>query len=117
MTTESDPAPDAPATPARVENPGRGLIGLFGVLIGIALMVFGFLGGLNAAFAGSGVIASVYTGVFILGGVLVLAALVFAIVQLVKGRGRVLAVFTIVLSLLPVIGVILLRLSVTGAFS
>jgi hypothetical protein len=115
--TEPSSAPEPAATPARTANPAVGLIGLFAVILGIVLMVVGFLAGLDAAFGGNGLLASIYTGVFILGGLLVLGGLIFAIVRLVQGRSRAVSIVTIVLSLLPIVAVILLRLSVTGAFS
>ena len=113
MTT--DPAAPGTAAPApataRPASPVVGLIGLVAVLLGGILSVVGFLGGIDAALNGSGNGAALYTGLFILGGVLVLAGIVFAIVRLVQGRNRLLAAVTLVIGLLPVIGVIVLRIA------
>jgi hypothetical protein len=117
MSSEPSSAPVVDAASDRTANPAFGLIGLFAVIIGIVLMVVGFLAGLDAAFSGNGPVASIYTGVFILGSLLVLGGLISAIVRVVKGRTRALSIVTIVLSLLPIVAVIVLRLSVTGAFS
>jgi hypothetical protein len=114
--TEPTSAPVAHAA-SRAANPAVGLIGLFAVILGMVLMAVGFYLGLDAAFSGNGIVASIFTGMFILGSLLVLAGLVFAIVRLVRGRSRAVSIVTIVLSLLPIAGVILLRLSATGAFS
>ncbi len=101
----------APADPAGRPYPVIGLIGLVAVVLGAILTVVGFLGGIDAALNGSGGGAAFYTGLFIFGGLLVLAGIVFAIVRLVQGRNRVLAVVTLVIALLPVIGVIVLRVA------
>lgn len=104
----SEPASTEPAPSAPTPNPAVGLIGLFAVILGGILMVVGFLGGIDAALNGSGGGAALYIGIFIVGGLLVVGGLIFGIVCLVKGRTRVLSVVTIVLALLPVIGVIVL---------
>jgi hypothetical protein len=114
----STPAPaDTPAPSTTADRSLTvGLIGLFAAILGVALMTYGFLAGIDAAFSGSGAGAALYTAVFILGGLFVLAALVFAIVRLVQRRSRVLSVVTIVIALVPIAGVVLLRLAATGAF-
>lgn len=75
-------------------------------------MAWGFLGGINSALDGSGNGASpVFYVLFAVGALLVLAALILAIVRLVQGRNRALAAVTLIVSLLPVIGVIVLRVA------
>jgi hypothetical protein len=116
MSTVSSntPEPVRHAT-STAASPALGLIGLIAVIVGGILTVVGFLGGIDAALSGSGNGAALYTGLFILGGLLVIAGLILAIVRLVKGRNRVLSVVTIVLALLPVIAAILLRIAAIGA--
>ena len=111
----STPASTEPASSKPTPNPAVGLIGLFAVILGGILTVVGFLGGIDAALNGSGGGAALYTGIFIVGGLLVVGGLIFAIVCLVKGRARVVSVVTIVLGLLPVIGAIVLRVAAVGA--
>ena len=111
---------NVPVEPARhasaaTSSPAVGLIGLFAVILGGVLTVVGFLGGIDAALNGSGSGAGLYTGLFIVGAVLIVAGLVFAIVRLVQRRTRVLSVVTIVLALVPVIGAVVLRLAAVGA--
>jgi uncharacterized Tic20 family protein len=91
------------------------VLGLLAAIAGCILTAVGFLGGIDAALNDSGGGALLFTILFFAGGVLVLAGLIIGIVCLVRGRRRVLAVVTIVLALLPVIGVIVLRLAAVGA--
>ena len=107
-----EPARHATSTAA---SPAVGLIGLIAVIVGGALTVVGFLGGIDAALNGSGNGAVLYTILFFVGGVLVLAGLIFAIVRLVQRRNRVLSVVTIVLALLPVIAAIMLRVAAVAS--
>jgi hypothetical protein len=109
MSTQSSSAPEpARHATSTAASPAVGLVGLIAVIVGGILTVVGFLGGIDAGLNGSGNGAALYTGLFIVGGLLVLAGLVLAIVRLVKGPNRVLSVVTIVLALLPVIAAIVL---------
>jgi hypothetical protein len=112
MTNES---PSASATPVAPGSPVVPVLGLLAVILGGILTVVGFLGGIDAALNGSGGGAALFTVLFFLGGALVLVGLVIGVVCLVRGRRRVLAVVTIVLALLPVIGAIVLRVAAVGA--
>lgn len=90
--------------------PVRGVIGVVAVIAGIALLVWGFLGGIDSALNGGGSGASpIFFVMFFVGAFLVLAALILAIVRLVQGRNRGLAILTIVLAIIPIAGVIALR--------
>jgi hypothetical protein len=92
--------------------PTRGVLGLLAAIVGAGLMTWGFLGGINSALDGSGSGASpVFSVLFFVGALLVLVALVWSIVRLVRGRSRALAALTLVVCLLPVIAVIILRVA------
>ena len=89
----------------------RGVIPLIAAIVGVAALCWAFVTGISAALSGGGSGALGYEIVFIVAAVVVLAALVLAIVNIVKGRSRVLAVVTIVVALVPIIGVIALRVA------
>jgi hypothetical protein len=112
MTNESV---SVSAAPAPATSPVVPVLALLAVIAGGILTVVGFLGGIDAALNGSGNGAALFTVLFFLGGVLVLAGLITGIVCLVRGKHRVIAGVTIVLALLPLIGAIVLRLAAVGA--
>ena len=112
MTNESA---SVPATPAPAKRSVAPVLALLAVIAGGILTVVGFHGGIDAALNGSGNGAVLFTILFFLGGVLVLAGLITGIVCLVRGKHRVLSVVTIVLALLPIIGAIVLRLAAVGS--
>ena len=112
MTNQSA---SVPATPVAAKRSVAPVLGLLAVIVGGILTVVGFLGGIDAALNGSGNGAVLYTVLFFLGGLLVLAGLITGVVCLIRGKHRVLAVVTIVLALLPVIGAIVLRLAAVGS--
>jgi hypothetical protein len=96
--------------------PVRGVPALIAAIVGTGLLVWGFLGGINSALDGSGSGASpLFYVLFVVGAVLVLAALVLSIVRLVQGRNRALAAVTLVVCLLPIIAVIVLRVAALSA--
>ncbi len=84
----------------------RGVVSLFAAIVGASLMAWGFVSGISAALDGSGNGAGLWVGVFLLGAALVLAALIIAIVRLVKGGSKPLALATIVIAALPIAGVV-----------
>ena len=84
----------------------RGVVPLFAAIVGASLMAWGFVSGISAALDGSGNGAGLWVGVFLLGAALVLAALIIAIVRLVKGGSKPLTWATIVIAALPVAGVV-----------
>ena len=117
MTTEPRSTPAEPARHATATNRSVApVLALLAVILGGILTVVGFLGGIDAALNGSGNGTVLFTILFFLGGVLVLAGLITGVVCLVRGKHRVLAVVTIVLALLPIIGAIVLRLAAVGSF-
>ncbi|MFM9876701.1 MAG: hypothetical protein ACKVOG_02465 [Rhodoglobus sp.] len=87
----------------------RGVIPLVAAILGVIALAWAFVTGISAALSGGGNGALPYEIVFIVAGVVVLAALIMAIVNLARGRSRVLAVVTIIVALVPIIAVVLLR--------
>ena len=115
MTTNNAPVDPARHASSATASPAVGVLGLVAVILGGILTVVGFLGGIDAALNGSGNGALLFTILFFVGGVLVLAGLIIGIVCHIRGRHRVLSVVTIVLALLPVIAAIVLRVAALGA--
>lgn len=89
-------------------NARRGIIPLIAVIVGLGLMTWSFFNGIAAALDGSGTGALGYQVIFIAAAVLVLASLVIAVINLVRGDSRVLAIVTIIVAFLPVAGAIAL---------
>ena len=92
-------------------NARRGIIPLIAVIVGLGLMAFSFFNGIAAALDGSGTGALGYQVIFIAAAVLVVASLVIAVINLVRGDSRVLAVVTIVVAFLLIVGVIVLAVA------
>lgn len=98
-------------------NARRGIVPLVAVIVGIGLMVWSFLNGIAAALDGSGNGSLAYQVVFIAAAVLVLIALVIAVINLVRGNSRVLAIVTIIVAFLPIIAVIILAITANMPYS
>lgn len=86
-------------------------IALLLAVLGTAGMFAGFALGVPAALDAGGSGAGGYVVLFLAGAVLVLAALVIAIVCLVRGLARGIAILALVVALVPVVGVVILRIS------
>jgi len=93
------------------KQPTRGVVGLVLAVVGVVLMSWSFVSGISAALDGSGSGAMPYEILFIAAAALVLAALVIAVVNLVRGRSRVIAVVTIVVAVIPAVAIVALRLA------
>lgn len=89
----------------------RGVIPLVAAILGVVVLSWAFITGIGAALSGSGSGALPFEVVFIVAGLVIVVALVMAIVNLVRGRSRVLAVITIVVALLPLVAIVALRAS------
>lgn len=89
-------------------NARRGVIPLLAAVVGVGLMAWSFATGVSAALDGSGTGSFVYQLIFIAAAVLVLASLVIAVINLVRGDSRPLAVITILVAFAPLIAVIVL---------
>lgn len=92
--TQQPTGPEAPRTV-------RGVLWLVAALAGTVIMAFAFVNGISAALAGDGNGAGGFVALFLLGLLLVLAALVLAIVRLARGRARVLSAITLAVALVP----------------
>ena len=88
-----------------------GVVALLLAVLGGAAMAWSFVVGIDAALDGSGSGATPYAVVFLIGAAAVLVALVLAIVGLVRRRARVLSAITLVVALLPIVGVVVLRVA------
>lgn len=89
-------------------------IALLLAVVGAVAMYLGFVFGIPAALDASGSGAGWYIVLFFAGAALVLAALVIAIVCLVRGLARGVALLALLVALVPVVGVIVLRIAATA---
>jgi hypothetical protein len=80
-------------------------------VLGALAMGWSFVNGVNAALDSGGSGATPYVVTFLVAAAAVLVAIVLGIVGLVRGRSRVLSVIAIVIGLVPVVGVIVLRIA------
>jgi hypothetical protein len=88
-----------------------GVVALLLAVLGTAAMAWSFVVGIDAALDGSGSGAGPYTVVFLIAAAAVVLALILAIVGLVRRRARVLSVITILVALIPIVGVVVLRVA------
>jgi len=88
-----------------------GVAPLAAAILGFVALSWAFIIGIGAALEGRGSGALPFEVIFILAALVLVAAFVMAIVNLVRGRFRVLAVITIVITMLPIVALILLRLA------
>jgi hypothetical protein len=89
----------------------RGVIPLVAAILGVVVLGWAFITGIGAALSDSGSGALPFEVIFIVAMLVILAALIIAIVNLVRGHTRVLAIITIVVALLPLIAIVMLRVS------
>ena len=88
-----------------------GVAPLVAAILGFVTLGWAFITGIGAALDGSGSGALPFEVIFILAALVLVAAFVTAIVNLVRSRFRVLAVITIVITMLPIVALILLRVA------
>jgi hypothetical protein len=98
-------------TPTATARPARGIILLVAAIVAAVLVPASFVFGIGAAFSGSGAGAGAFTVLFFAGLLLALVALIVAIVRLVRGAAKALAIATIIVALLPFAGVLTLYLA------
>jgi uncharacterized membrane-anchored protein len=94
--------------------PVRGVPALIAAVVGTVLMIVGFLGGIDAALNGNGAGNTAYMVLFLIGAVLIVAALVMTLYRMIRGGSSVLAWVTIVVGLLPMIAVVILLVAARG---
>jgi hypothetical protein len=107
MSDTSTTDTDVYVSPSRVPA----LIALLLAVVGGAGMAWNFVYGVNAALDSGGNGAGLFIVLFLVSAALVLAALVTSIVCLVRGKARGIAGLALVVSLLPIVGVIVLRIA------
>lgn len=95
-------------------NDRRGIVPLLLVIVGTLAMVLSFPAGISAALDGSGAGALLYQVIFLVGMILVLASLIVAVVNLVRGNARVLAAITIAIAFVPLIAVVVVAVTARG---
>ena len=87
----------------------RGVPALIAVVIALGMMVWSFMVGVRAALDGGGSGALPYEIIFVASGVVVLVSLVRAIINLVRWRSPAIAIITILVAAVPIVGVVVLR--------
>lgn len=92
-------------------NISRGVIPLIVAIVAAVLVPVSFLFGISAALAGDGSGAWLFQVLFFVGLALALAAVIIAIVRLLRGAAKPLPIVTIVVGLLPFAGVLVLYLA------
>ena len=92
-------------------NTSRGVIPLLAAIVAAVLVPVSFVLGVSAALDGSGSGSALFQVLFVVGLLLGLAAIVIAAVRLVRGAPKPLAIATIVIALLPFLGVLALYLA------
>ena len=100
--TDSTPASTAPV---------RGVPALIGAIISAIAVPVSFIFGISAALNGSGSGSVLFQVLFIVGLALGLAAIVISIVHLVRGARKALPIVTILIALLPFVGVLIVYLA------
>ena len=92
-------------------NTSRGVIPLLAAIVAAVLVPVSFVLGVSAALDGSGSGSALFQVLFVVGLLLGLAAIVIAVVRLVRGAPKPLAIAPIVIALLPFLGVLALYLA------
>ena len=92
----------------------RPLVGISLAILGISLMLWGFVAGIDAALDGGGSGPGFFVAVFFAGAALVITTAVLAVIGLTRGEHRGLWVGALVLSAVPAVGVILLVVRARG---
>lgn len=101
-----------PNAPRRGAGPAW--LTILGGIAGIALVSWGFVGGIGAALDGSGNGAGAFVAIFFLGALLVLCTIVAAVLGLTGPGHRVLWSIALALGLLPVVAVIVVAINARG---
>lgn len=86
-------------------NDRRGIVPLVLAVLGLIVMAVTFPLGITAALDGGGAGSLVYQVLFLVGMIGVIASLIVAVVNLIRGHARVLSIVTLVIAFLPLAGV------------
>lgn len=98
-------------TAAQPRSAAPAVIAILLAVGAVALMLFSFVNGVSAALDGGGDGAGIYVPLFFLGAGVAVVAAVVGIVGLVRGSHRILSSIAVLISLIPGIGILLLRLA------
>ncbi|CAN5160447.1 hypothetical protein BH11ACT5_BH11ACT5_11340 [soil metagenome] len=98
-------------TPSATAQPARGVLPLIAAIVAALLVPVSFVLGVSAALTGSGSGSTLFQVLFAVGLLLGLAAIIIAIVRLVRGASKGLPIATIIVALLPFVGVLALYLA------
>ena len=96
-------------------NTSRGVIALVGAIVAAILVPLSFVFGIGAALDGSGSGSALFQVLFIVGLALALASIVISIVRLARRSPKALPILTIVIALLPFIGLAVVYLANVAA--
>lgn len=90
------------------------MIGLVAAIVGAGLIVWAFLAGIDAALNGAGEGAAIWTVLFFVGAILVVAAMVLSLYRLVTGGSKILAWSTIMVAIIPMTATLFLLATSRG---
>lgn len=89
----------------------RALVPFFVALVGVALLFWSFVAGINAALDAGGSGSLFWQVVFILALLAVVGSIVISIINLVKKRAIIISVATLFVSIVPVVMIVILAVS------
>lgn len=95
-------------------NISRGVVPLVAAVLAIIGMYLSFVAGVTAALDGSGDGSLLWQVVFIVAGLVVVAALVLAVINLVTKRSVVLGIITIAVCLVPAVIIAIVLVGLAG---
>ena len=98
-------------TATEQRSTGPAIIAILLAVSAVALMLFSFVNGISAAENGGGSGPGIYVPLFFLGAAVAVAAAVIGIVGIVRRSHRILSSIAVLISLIPGIGIVLLRLA------
>lgn len=95
----------------------RALVPFFVALVGVALLFWSFVAGINAALNAGGSGSLFWQVVFVLAGLAVVGTIVISIINLVKKRAIVISVATLFVAIVPLVMIVILAVSAASAVS
>jgi len=88
-----------------------GVAPLVAAILGFVALSWAFITGIGAALDGSGSGALPFEVVFIVAALVLVASFATAVVNLIRGRFRVLSVIAMVITVLPLLAIVTLRIA------